>query len=40
MEVDVEILSFNASSEDMQLRSRSVRSNEDDAVACSKREGG
>ena len=40
MEVDVEIFSFNASSEDMQLRSRSVSSDEDDAVACSEREGG
>jgi len=40
VEIDVEVFSFNTSSEDMQLISCCVSADEDDAVVCSQSEGG
>jgi len=40
VEVDVEVFSFNASSEDMQLISCSVSTDKDDAAFGSQSEGG
>jgi len=40
VEVDVEVFSFNASSEDMQLISCGVSADKDDAAFCSQSEGG
>jgi len=39
VEIDIEVFSFNASSEDMQLISCCVSADEDDAVFCSQGEG-
>jgi len=40
VEIDVEVFSFNASSEDMQLIYCCVSADEDDSVVCSQSEDG